>query len=172
MGFSARELDIMRAGQARSVGGSAAAHSGYTGKVGELWQIRKDSADARMKVDQETKASAEKQAQIMRMSAGVQQSQARQSSAAYKKNLEESQARTKAATEQAQGYLNPWREAGTDALGRLQEKISAGPGDFEASPGYAFRQQEGQKAIERSAAARGGALSGRALKETERFSQN
>lgn len=44
--------------------------------------------------------------------------------------------------------------------------------DFEADPGYAFRQAEGQKAIERSAAARGGLMSGSALKGIERFGQD
>jgi hypothetical protein len=43
--------------------------------------------------------------------------------------------------------------------------------DFEADPGYEFRRAEGMRAIERSAAARGGALSGGALRETERFGQ-
>jgi hypothetical protein len=43
--------------------------------------------------------------------------------------------------------------------------------DFEADPGYAFRQAEGMRAIERSAAARGGALSGGALRSTQRFGQ-
>jgi hypothetical protein len=44
--------------------------------------------------------------------------------------------------------------------------------DYEADPGYAFRQTEGQKAIERSAAARGGLMSGSALKGIERFGQD
>lgn len=39
-------------------------------------------------------------------------------------------------------------------------------------PAYQFRMDEGQKAIERSAAARGGALSGRAVKEAERYGQD
>jgi hypothetical protein len=46
-----------------------------------------------------------------------------------------------------------------------------GMSDFNADPGYQFRQDEGQKALERSAAARGGLLSGRAAKDTMRFSQ-
>lgn len=46
-----------------------------------------------------------------------------------------------------------------------------GMSDFEADPGYQFRMDEGQKAIERSAAARGGLLSGSALKGIERFGQ-
>jgi hypothetical protein len=43
--------------------------------------------------------------------------------------------------------------------------------DFEQDPGYAFRLSEGQKAIERSAAARGGLQSGPALKAAARFGQ-
>lgn len=77
-----------------------------------------------------------------------------------------------AATTQARQDLNPWRQAGTDALGQLQSKIAAGPGEFTGSPGYQFRLDEGQKAIERSAAARGGALSGAALKEGMRYGQD
>ena len=44
--------------------------------------------------------------------------------------------------------------------------------DFEQDPGYAFRLSEGQKAIERSAAARGGLQSGSALKAAARFGQD
>ena len=79
---------------------------------------------------------------------------------------------TDKATTTARGDLAPWRKAGTDALGQLQEKIAAGPGDFEKSPGYQFRLDEGQKAIERGAAARGGALSGAAMKAGMRYGQN
>jgi hypothetical protein len=44
--------------------------------------------------------------------------------------------------------------------------------DFEADPGYGFRMSEGMKALERSAAARGGLLSGATLKGTQRFGQD
>ena len=44
--------------------------------------------------------------------------------------------------------------------------------DFEADPGYAFRMDEGMKALERSAAARGGLLSGAAFKGATRFGQD
>jgi hypothetical protein len=44
--------------------------------------------------------------------------------------------------------------------------------DFTQDPGYQFRLDEGQKAIERSAAARGGLQSGSALKAAARFGQN
>ena len=44
--------------------------------------------------------------------------------------------------------------------------------DFQADPGYAFRMSEGMKALDRSAAARGGLLSGAALKGATRFGQD
>lgn len=44
--------------------------------------------------------------------------------------------------------------------------------DFQADPGYGFRMSEGMKAIERSAAARGGLLSGATLKGVTRFGQD
>jgi hypothetical protein len=43
---------------------------------------------------------------------------------------------------------------------------------FQADPGYGFRLSEGQKALERSAAARGGLISGGALKAATRFGQD
>jgi len=47
-----------------------------------------------------------------------------------------------------------------------------GAEQFQADPGYAFRQSEGMKALERSAAARGGLLSGGTLKGIQRFGQD
>jgi hypothetical protein len=44
--------------------------------------------------------------------------------------------------------------------------------DFVKDPGYEFRQQEGNKALERSAAARGGLYSGAALKALDRYNQD
>jgi hypothetical protein len=44
--------------------------------------------------------------------------------------------------------------------------------DFQADPGYAFRMSEGLKALDRTAAARGGLLSGGALKGAERYGQD
>jgi hypothetical protein len=43
--------------------------------------------------------------------------------------------------------------------------------DYEADPGYAFRLAQGEKALQRSAAARGGMLGGGALKSLARYSQ-
>ena len=58
----------------------------------------------------------------------------------------------------------PWLQAGTAALGRLND-----PNAFTASPGYAFQREEGTRDIGNSFAARGGALSGNALKRLTEF---
>jgi len=44
--------------------------------------------------------------------------------------------------------------------------------DFEQDPGYAFRMSEGLKALDRQAAARGGLISGGALKASQRYGQD
>ncbi len=54
-------------------------------------------------------------------------------------------------------------------FGSLLEDFN--PEDFQGDPGFEFRLAEGKKALERSAAARGGLLSGGTLKELERFAQ-
>ena len=59
--------------------------------------------------------------------------------------------------------------AGGPDNGELMRGFSTA--DFESDPGYQFRMDQGQQALERSAAARGGLLSGAALKDTARFSQ-
>lgn len=69
----------------------------------------------------------------------------------------------------------PWRQAGERALTKLEAASDYTPfsyNAFTADPGYAFRLAEGQKALERSAAARGGLISGAALKAAERYGQN
>lgn len=76
--------------------------------------------------------------------------------------------------------MQPWREAGMGALSQLTAGLNPGGefnrnfsmADFQADPGYAFRQAEGQKAIDNSAAARGSSLSGATLKALTRFGQD
>jgi hypothetical protein len=68
--------------------------------------------------------------------------------------------------------LAPWRETGASALNVLVGKVNAGPGDYIQSPGYQFRLSEGEKAVNRSAAARGGALSGATMKALTRYGQD
>jgi hypothetical protein len=70
----------------------------------------------------------------------------------------------------------PYREAGEQALNKLiplaTEYTPFGMQQFQQDPGYAFRLSEGQKALERSTAARVGLQSGAALKEAARYGQN
>jgi hypothetical protein len=71
----------------------------------------------------------------------------------------------------------PFRQAGVRALPQLEEQRNMMPGAFTGQvnlgqdPGYAFRLSEGQKALDRQAAARGGLISGGALKAAQRFGQ-
>lgn len=69
----------------------------------------------------------------------------------------------------------PYREAGEQALNKLiplaTEYTPFGMQQFQADPGYAFRLSEGQKALERSAAARGGLMGGATGKALARFGQ-
>jgi len=70
----------------------------------------------------------------------------------------------------------PFREAGITALNKLvplaSEYTPFGMDQFKADPGYAFRMSEGMKGLERSAAARGGLLSGAMMKGIQRFGQD
>lgn len=70
----------------------------------------------------------------------------------------------------------PFREAGITALNKLvplaTEYTPFGMSQFQADPGYSFRMSEGMKGLERSAAARGGLLSGSTLKGIQRFGQD
>jgi hypothetical protein len=75
---------------------------------------------------------------------------------------------------ETQAAQEPWRQAGLGALNKLiplTEYKDFGMDQFKADPGYAFRLSEGQKALERSAAARGGLLSGGTGKALTRFGQ-
>ncbi len=76
-----------------------------------------------------------------------------------------------AASEQAwqrqQTEVEPWKQAGLKALAGLQD------GSFyQQDPGYQFRLDEGNKAINAAMAARGNAGGGAALKELTRYGQN
>lgn len=82
----------------------------------------------------------------------------------------------------------PFREAGLTGQNKLMDLLGLsgrttaqgygsaaktfGESEFKADPGYAFRLSEGQKALDRSAAARGGLISGGALKAATRFGQD
>lgn len=61
-------------------------------------------------------------------------------------------------------------DATSQGYGNMLKDFSAA--DFQADPGYAFRLQEGLKGLDRQAAARGGLISGAALKAAERYGQD
>jgi hypothetical protein len=70
----------------------------------------------------------------------------------------------------------PFRKAGEEALNKLIPLSSNytpfGMSQFQADPGYGFRLSEGMKALDRTAAARGGLLSGATLKGAQRYGQD
>ena len=97
--------------------------------------------------------AAEAQASASRYAADLQQKQ-------YEENVQRQQ---------------PFYQAGVNALPELVQAsryTPFGQEQFQADPGYAFRLSEGQKALERSAAARGGLISGSAMKAATRFGQD
>ena len=78
----------------------------------------------------------------------------------------------------------PFREAGLTAQNKLLDYmgLSAGAGgkyakdfsmaDYQADPGYAFRLSEGMKGLNATAAARGGLISGNALRAATQYGQD
>jgi hypothetical protein len=70
----------------------------------------------------------------------------------------------------------PWRQAGEEALNKLRSpEMQYSPftaEKFQASPDYLFRLSEGVKSLDRTAASRGGLLSGATLKATQRYGQD
>lgn len=74
----------------------------------------------------------------------------------------------------------PFYQAGLNALPEYTKGVMPGGNlvrpfaatDFQTDPGYGFRMSEGMKGLERSAAARGGLLSGATLKGAQRFGQD
>lgn len=90
--------------------------------------------------------------------------------------------------DQQRADQEPFRQAGLTAQNRLLDMLGLsgntgaqgygslmrdfGMEDFKADPGYGFRLSEGQKALERGTAARGGLGGGRYLKDITRFGQD
>jgi hypothetical protein len=68
----------------------------------------------------------------------------------------------------------PFRQAGVNALPELIAASRYQPFDmeqFQQDPGYAFRMKEGLRALENTAAARGGLMSGNQMRGITRFGQ-
>lgn len=89
--------------------------------------------------------------------------------------------------EETRADQKPYLQAGTGAVNRLADLVGTSgnttaqgygsltqpftAADFVADPGYQFSLEQGQKALERSAAAKGGLLSGAALKAAQTYGQ-
>lgn len=101
--------------------------------------------------------------------AGAQKDAAQMSTAEQARQFDETQAN-----------LKPFRDAGLSVLPELQSGLAQGGefnrnftlSDFQKDPGYQFRMDQGQQALERSAAARGGLLSGGAGKALQQYGQD
>ena len=89
--------------------------------------------------------------------------------------------------EEQKALQEPFRQGGLTAQNQIMQLLGLGENRgadfgaltkpfgataFQEDPGYAFRQSEGMKALERSAAARGNLLSGSTLKGITRFGQD
>lgn len=70
------------------------------------------------------------------------------------------------------GYYRPYEAPGQNALARLDRFAGGDQSVFMASPDYEFRRGEGMRGLERSAAARGGAFSGNALRALNQYNSN
>ena len=79
--------------------------------------------------------------------------------------------------QEQQALQKPWLEVGQRALPKLEAQYNQMPAAFTGQvnlgqdPGYAFRLSEGNRMLNQSAAARGGLISGNALKAAERYGQ-
>ena len=90
--------------------------------------------------------------------------------------------------QQTRADQEPFRQAGITTQNELMRQLGLsgdsstagygnlmhdfGAGDFQADPGYGFRMREGLKALDRQAAARGGLISGGALKAAQGYGQD
>jgi hypothetical protein len=113
---------------------------------------------------------------------------AKKAARAQEQAAREAQAANERMLERQIGLQEPFRQAGLTAQEQIMQLLGVGGDataegygslakpfgqtDFQQDPGYAFRQAEGMKALERSAAARGGLLSGGTLKGIQRFGQD
>ena len=113
---------------------------------------------------------------------GKQSSNAAQSAAQTQADAANQATAAQAAALERQIQISePWRTAGTTAVnqlsaltqpgGRLTQDFAYSPFSYQADPGYAFRLKEGMNAMNATAAARGGLISGNALKAGQVYGQ-
>jgi len=121
--------------------------------------------------------AAKAQAQSADKAAALQSESAKESLALQKQMYEEGVARQQ-----------PFYEAGITGQNRLMDILGLsgrtgaegygsamrpfGMSDFQSDPGYAFRMKEGLKSLDQQAAARGGLISGNALRAAQQYGQD
>ena len=109
----------------------------------------------------------------------MQSSAANKASKAAQKSQEQALAQQREIFDMQRADQMPYMEAGQNALGTVADLsgangIEAGraaQAQFLESPGYQFQLEQGQKAIDRSAAARGMLRSGATMEASQRFGQ-
>jgi len=106
--------------------------------------------------------------------ADAQVTSADKSAQLQKQAADESLAFQKQQYEENKQRQAPWLASGTAALSKLSDMpaFQAPGADFTTDPGYQFRVSEGNKAIERSAAARGAVANPATQKALDRFNQD
>lgn len=104
----------------------------------------------------------------------VQAQAANQAALLQKQAADQSLAEQKRQFDTQQSNIKPWLDQGMTALGKLGNMSFTAPTGEQAQqdPGYAFRLQEGQKALERSAAASGNLFSGGTGKALQQYGQD
>ena len=130
--------------------------------------------------------NAKKQAKIAAAAALVESQKAQ---ALNTQQYDQNRIAQAAINEQNKAYLAPYRDAGIAGQNQLLTLMGLQGGnagaadygryakdfqmsDFQQDPGYAFRLAEGMKAMDRTAAARGGLMSGGALKAGQQYGQD
>lgn len=106
--------------------------------------------------------------------ANAQAGAANQAGALIQNNANKALGQQSTALGNEQSNLAPYTQAGTTALsnlGAMQPFSAPTAAQAEATPGYQFQLQQGEKALQNSAAARGGLLSGGTAKAINDYAQ-
>jgi hypothetical protein len=125
-----------------------------------------------------SKSAANTQAQAATQSAEISKDVSDEAIALQREQFNAQKALEREQFEYQKSLQAPFQEAGVNALSQMRSGAFAQPAafkfganDYQADPGYAFRLAEGQKALDRQAAARGGLISGGALKAAQQYGQ-
>lgn len=183
-------------GAVGAVGGSLIAAGGARSAANAQAQAARDAAlaqeraaalalEAQKTGNAEAIAAAQKAAEVAQ---AAQEKAAAAAQEAYQQSYQDVGGALQQSYQEQLGYQRPFPQAGLTAQQQMMQLLGLG-GDtaaadygslakpfgmdqFQQDPGYAFRQSEGMRALERSAAARQGLLSGSALKGIQRFGQD